>query len=68
MLRLILLLLTLYLIYEFLIRPQIAPRKSQTNSNPSNLRRINDTENAFRRRDAARNSDDTEEAEYEEIK
>lgn len=68
MLRFILFLLTLYLIFEFLIRPQFAPRKSQTKSGPSNLRRINETEDSFRRRDAARRSDDTEEAEYEEIK
>ncbi len=69
MLRLILALLSFYLIYEFWLKPLLRVDRPQTGNGPERMRRIEDwKENGRPHRRHHRPSEDAEDADYEEIK
>jgi hypothetical protein len=69
MLRLILALLSFYLIYEFWLKPLLRADGPKTGNGPGRARRIEDwKETDLHRRRHHRPSADTEDADYEEIK
>jgi hypothetical protein len=69
MLRLILYFLSFYLIYEFWLRPLLRTQRPKPPHEEPLVRRVEDWKDSeLRRRRPPRQEQDTEEADYEEIK